>query len=70
MIILCPHCKTQIIIEQMNCGVFIHGVYRKTGKQVPPHLSKTKCKTLITRNLIHGCGTKFRIVNNELIKLI
>jgi hypothetical protein len=69
MIITCPHCDETVIIEKLNCGIFIHGVIKKTGKQIPPHLSKTKCMKLIDKNLIYGCGKQFHIVNNQAIKM-
>lgn len=64
MIITCPHCNENVIIEKINCGIFIHGVMKKTGKQVPPHLSKAKCRKLINNNSIYGCGKQFRIIEN------
>ena len=42
----CPHCQEFIIIEQLNCGIFRHGVLKKSGKQINPHASK----------IFHGSG--------------
>ena len=69
MIIVCPHCNENVIIEKINCGIFIHGTIKSTGKQVPPHLSKKKCKLLIRNNSIYGCGNKFQIIENKIIKV-
>jgi len=38
IIINCPNIP--VIIEEINCGVFRHGVIKKTGLQIDPHLSK------------------------------
>jgi len=67
-IITCPHCKEPVIIEKLNCGIFRHGIYKKTGKQIGPHSSKEKCDTLIKIEAIWGCGKPFQIIleNNEM----
>ena len=49
MIIICPHCNENIIIEKINCGIFRHGVYIKTGKQINPHLAQIECEKLIKK---------------------
>lgn len=69
-IIECPHCKDLIIIEKLNCGIFRHGQYKNTGKQVGPHSSKEKCEALIKNNAIYGCGKPFQIVIENNIKLV
>ena len=61
-VLICPHCKDFILIEQLNCGIFRHGVLKTTGKQVDPHASKEVCDDYITKELIYGCGKPFRIV--------
>jgi hypothetical protein len=68
-IINCPHCKIPIFIEEVNCGIFRHGVLIATNEQIPPHSSKAKCDYYIINNLIFGCGKPFKIikVNNKLI---
>lgn len=66
MIILeCPHCNGSIVITKVNCGIFRHGVIKKTNKPIHPHLSKPCCEKLILDNLIYGCGKPFRIVKND-----
>lgn len=42
--IKCPHCGEPVLIEKVNCGIFRHGVYKKTGKQINSHLEKAKCE--------------------------
>lgn len=61
----CPHCEEYVIIEQINCAIFRHGVIKKTLKQIDPHLPKAQCDKLKEHNLIYGCGKPFKIVNRN-----
>lgn len=63
--VICPHCSEPIIIEKLNCGIFRHGMYKKSGKQIHPHLSKSKCIQLLQKKQIVGCGKPFRVVSSE-----
>jgi hypothetical protein len=54
-----------VIIQRINCGIFRHGVIKKTNKPIPPHLNKVLCDELIKKNLIFGCGKPFQIIKNE-----
>lgn len=67
IIIACPHCTESVIIEkkQIRCGIFRHGVYKTTYKQIHPHLSKKKCEELIRRAEIMGCGKPFRLIQKK-----
>lgn len=68
MIILCPHCNEMIFIEQINCGIFRHGILISNGEQIDPHSSKELCDFYIQNNKIIGCGKPFQIIlkeNNE-----
>ena len=58
--VMCPHCGGMIIIEQINCGIFVHAIYRSNGEQINPHTSGSECECLIRENLIWGCGKLFR----------
>ena len=51
MIIKCPHCDSEILIEEkdINCGIFVHAVMKKSGKQVNPHSSQTLLNKLINK---------------------
>lgn len=64
----CPHCGEYIIIEQVNCAIFRHGVIKTTMVQINPHLPKAQCDRLKDLDLIYGCGKPFKVVNenNEL----
>lgn len=68
----CPHCKEYVIIEQLNCAIFRHGVLKSTLKQINPHLSKTQCDKLKESDLIYGCGKPFKVIaeNSEWISVI
>lgn len=66
MIIQCPHCNEFCLIEEINCGIFRHGVYKNTLQQIYPHSTKEECEQL--QNLIYGCGKPFEIVNNNVKK--
>lgn len=63
MIIKCPHCDSEILIEEkdINCGIFVHAVMKKTGKQVNPHSSQTLLNKLIKNKSIYGCEKVFNI---------
>jgi hypothetical protein len=61
MIVHCPHCKEPIIIDQLNCRIFRHGMFKYNFEQIPPHSSKPDCDRFVTDNLIFGCGKPFKI---------
>lgn len=62
--IKCPYCNEYIIIEQVNCAIFRHGIYKSNYIQINPHALKNECEELINNNLIYGCGKPFRIEYN------
>lgn len=59
--IQCPHCDEWIWIEQFNCRIFRHGVFKNNYQQIPPHASKQECDDWSRQELIYGCGKPFRI---------
>jgi len=67
IIINCPHCNEPILIEELNCKIFRHGVLKSTNQQINPHLSKSECDNLILNDLIYGCGKPFiiNIIDNN-----
>ena len=67
LFIECPHCGTSIEIVKLNCRIFRCGVYKKTGKQINPHLPKEDCDRLCSEDAIYGCGKPFRITEDECI---
>ena len=64
-IVICPHCKDPIIILNINCGIFRHGTYRQTGKQLNPHLFQSTCEYLFKNDMIYGCGKPFKIIQKD-----
>jgi len=67
IIIVCPNCDEFVLIEKLNCCIFRHGVYIKTGKQIDPHASKELCDYYKNSNKIYGCGKPYQIImeNNQ-----
>jgi hypothetical protein len=60
--VLCPHCNLYVLIHEINCAIFRHGVYKKDNQQMNPHASKEECDKCINENLIIGCGKPFKLV--------
>ena len=52
LIVLCPHCKEFIIIQELNCCIFRHGILKNTGEQIDPHTNKEECETLKEKGLL------------------
>lgn len=65
LIINCPHCKEPVIIEELNCKIFRHAIFKNSGLQINPHSSKLECDNYLKNNLIFGCGKPFRIIEIE-----
>jgi len=57
VIVICPHCLNLIIIEEINCRIFRHGIY-KNGEPLPPHSTKEECDEAVSKG-IYGCGRPF-----------
>jgi hypothetical protein len=62
--IICPHCQEPVLIEQINCSIFRHGVMKHSMKQMNPHASKNECDYLFSNSLIFGCGKPFKIIKD------
>jgi hypothetical protein len=60
--IKCPHCGEYVIIEQINCAIFRHGVMKNNLVQINPHLAKNECDKLKELDLIYGCGKPFKVI--------
>lgn len=65
IVVTCPHCNDQILIEQLNCKIFRHGTLKTNNIQINPHSSKEECDYYINNNLIYGCGKPFKIIENN-----
>ena len=62
---ICPHCQGAVWVEQLNCKIFRHGIFKQTGKQIPPHASKADCDKWFEQGEIWGCGKPFQIDENS-----
>lgn len=62
IILECPHCGGLIEIEQINCGIFRHGIFKNGTGQIPPHDPKKNYG-----DTIWGCGNPFKYENGKLI---
>ena len=67
LVIICPHCNEMVIIEQLNCAIFRHGVFKASGKQIPPHSSKEECDNWVKNNNIYGCGKPFKVEEGKAV---
>lgn len=59
--VVCPHCGGVVVIEAVNCGIFRHGTFKASGRQIPPHARKAECDRWAERGEIYGCGKPFRV---------
>ena len=64
-IIKCPNCDDLIIIEELNCSIFRHGVIIESNEQIDQHSTKELCEYYIKNKLIYGCGKPYKIIINE-----
>ena len=60
-VVVCPHCKCQIQIQQLNCAIFRHGIRKFDGIPMDPHAPKDVCDRLVKDDAIYGCGKPFRV---------
>jgi hypothetical protein len=65
IVVICPHCSDNVLIEKLNCCIFRHGSLKSDGQQIQPHLKKELCDSLFSNNLIYGCGKPFQIVKDD-----
>lgn len=66
----CPHCDDGATIavahNEINCKIFRHGKYLKSGRQIPPHTGQAECERLVREKLIDGCGKPFYFDGHKL----
>jgi len=67
IVVNCPHCEDTIIIykNEINCRIFRHAVYKKSKRPVNPHLSESKCKSLIKSKKVYGCCKPFKLNDSD-----
>jgi hypothetical protein len=61
IVIECPHCNQGILIEQLNCRIFRHAVYKNNMQSIPPHSTKEECDRLFESGQVYGCTKPFRV---------
>jgi len=64
LFIECPHCQCLVYIENINCAIFRHAVYKSTQEPIPPHSTKEVCDRLVQEGLVYGCAAPFKLVPN------
>ena len=67
-VIICPHCNEYVLIQELGCGIFRHGIMKDTFEQISSHASKEECEYLKNNDLIFGCGRPFRLIGHEVVK--
>jgi hypothetical protein len=65
IVITCPHCFEFVIIAELNCGIFRHGVFISNGNQIDPHCSKELCDSYVVNKQIYGCGKPYQIIKEN-----
>ena len=60
----CPHCNDliEIHLEEANCKIYRHAVYKDTYVQIDPHMKKENIDQLLLQNAIVGCGKPFQLI--------
>lgn len=64
-VVTCPHCNDPILVSEINCQIFRHGVLIESGQQMDPHSSLEVCTYLSNNKKIYGCGKPFKLIQNE-----
>ena len=65
LIVNCPNCNNPVLIAELNCRIFRHGVLKSNNTQINPHASKEECDYYIKNDLIYGCGKPFKILKGS-----
>ena len=62
LVVNCPHCSDPIIIEELNCCIFRHGIFKETAAQIDPHSSEELCNYYISEKKYMGVGNRFKLL--------
>lgn len=65
LIVECPHCGGTIVIQAIKCAIFRHAIFKKNGRQIPPHTKRELCEEYIAKDMVWGCGKPFKIVDKS-----
>ena len=65
----CCHCDVAFMvnINEMNCRIFRHAIYKDTLQQVNQHLPKIECDRLFQSGLVYGCCKPFQIREDDIV---
>ena len=66
LIVNCRNCNIPVLISELNCRIFRHGVLKSNNTQINPHANKEECDYYIKNDLIYGCGKPFMIKDNNI----
>lgn len=63
----CPHCNDgiEINLNEINCKIYRHGVYKNNYQQIDPHMKKETIDELKEKDSIFGCGRPFEIIKSQ-----
>ena len=59
--VTCPHCDLFVWIEEINCRIFRHAVYKHNGEPIHPHSPQIECEALVREDKVFGCAKPFRL---------
>ena len=62
----CLHCKDEFVIHinDFNCKILRHGVYKHNLQPINPHATKEECDNLVASEKIYGCAGPLQITKH------
>jgi len=63
----CPHCNQfiEVPINEINCRIFRHAVYKHNMAPIHPHATQLECDKLLQTEQIYGCSKPFILNKNQ-----
>jgi hypothetical protein len=60
----CLHCEEPFVISlnEFNCRILRHGVYKHNLQPINPHATKEECGALLRDDAIYGCAGPLQII--------
>ena len=65
----CPNCDGFIEIEQYNCNIFRHAIFKDNFKQIGPHTPEKECNDYLLKQMVYGCCKPFKIITENNTKI-
>ena len=59
-VVICPNCGAYAVIDEINCTIFRHAVYKTNLQPINPHATKEECEKLLANDEIYGCAKPFK----------